>query len=583
MNSLSEQNTIGNSLLLDILNHRAQSQPENSAYIFLQNGETESASLTYGELEARARVIASCLQAYRGERALLLYSPGLEFICGFFACLYAGAIAIPVYPPRRNQKLSRLLCIVDDAQAFLALTTTSILGDIKKFEHRDKLTQLKWIATDNIEANNQEFVPLSITPENLAFLQYTSGSTGKPKGVMVSHGNIIHNQQIIYQAFDHSDASIGVGWLPLFHDMGLIGHVLQPIYGGFPSILMSPLAFLQKPIRWLKAISKYRATTSGGPNFAYDLCLKKIPPEELNNLDLSSWDLAYSGSEPIRAETLEQFGKKFAGCGFDYNAFYPCYGMAETTLFVTGGNKNQKPVIQEFKTGELEQNSVVESENSESGSRMLVGVGFPHDDTKVIIVNPDSLTRCEKGEVGEIWVSGGSVACGYWNRLEETRETFQACLKDTQESPFLRTGDLGFLHEGELFISGRLKDVIIIKGQNHYPQDIELTVEKAHPALRANCGVAFAVEVEREERLVIVQEVERNYLKRLDIQEVKRNITKSVTANHGLQIYHTALIKPGNIPKTSSGKIQRYICKKMFLNNSWNEIEKSSFTYFKYI
>ena len=578
MSFLLEQNTVGNSLLLDILNHRAQSQSENNAYIFLQNGEIESASLTYGQLDAQARTIASCLRAYQGERALLLYPSGLEFITAFLGCLYAGVIAVPIYPPRRNQKLSRLLSIVDDAQAALALTTTSILGDINKFEDKDKLTQLKWIATDNIEVNNQEFIPKSITPENLAFLQYTSGSTGKPKGVMVSHGNIIHNQQIIYQAFDHSEDSIGVGWLPLFHDMGLIGHVLQPIYAGFASIFISPLAFLQKPIRWLKAISKYRATTSGGPNFAYDLCVNKIQPEELNNLDLSSWNLAYSGSEPIRAETLKQFGNKFSDCGFNYNAFYPCYGMAETTLFATGGDKNQKPVIQGFKTGNLKQNSFSKSENSKLENRMLVGVGFPHDNTKVIIVNPKSLTRCEEGEVGEIWVSGGSVASGYWNRLEETRETFQACLKYTQESPFLRTGDLGFLHKGELFISGRLKDVIIIKGQNHYPQDIELTVEKAHPALKANCGVAFAVEVEREERLVVIQEVERNYLKKLDIQEVKRNIAKSVITNHGLQMYRIFLMKPGNIPKTSSGKIQRYICKNMFLDNSWNVIEKLSFT-----
>lgn len=568
MNFLPEKSSITNSSLLDILNHRAQSQPENSAYIFLQNGEIESASLSYRELDARAKAIASCLQPYKGERALFLYPPGLEFISAFFSCLYAGVIAVPVYPPRHNQKLSRLFSIIDDAQAILALTTTSILNDIKKFENSDRLTQLKWIATDNIEANNQEFVQLSITPENLAFLQYTSGSTGKPKGVMVTHGNIIHNQQIIYQAFSHSEHSIGVGWLPLFHDMGLIGHVLQPIYAGFPSILMSPLAFLHKPIRWLKAISKYRATTSGGPNFAYDLCVNKIQPEELSNLDLSSWNLAYSGAEPIRAETLEKFGKKFSGCGFDYNAFYPCYGMAETTLFVTGGNKNQKPVIQGFKTGNLKQNSVVESENLESGNRMLVGVGFSHDNTKVIIVNPESLTCCEEGEIGEIWVSGGSVASGYWNRLEETRETFQACLEDTQEIPFLRTGDLGFLHKGELFISGRLKDVIIIRGRNHYPQDIELTVEKAHSGLRANCGVAFAVEVEGEEKLVVVQEIERSYLRQLNKDEVFTAIQKQVSLEHELQVYAVVLIRTGSIPKTSSGKIKRHACRDAFLENN---------------
>ncbi|MEM9926793.1 MAG: AMP-binding protein, partial [Cyanobacteria bacterium P01_D01_bin.50] len=295
MNFLPEIN-IRNASLLEILTERAQSQPEDCAYIFLQDGETEARSLTYGELDAQARAIALYMQSYEGERALLLYPSGLEFIAAFFGCLYAGVIAVPLYPPRLNQKLSRLFSIVDDADAKVALSTTAILSGIEKRWNSDaRLTKLKWIATDNIKANSQGFVPKSITSESLAFLQYTSGSTGKPKGVMVTHGNIIHNQQVIHQAFGHSEHSIGVGWLPLFHDMGLIGHVLQPIYGGFTSILMPPVAFLLKPICWLKAISKYRATTSGGPNFAYDLCLKKIQSEDLINLDLSSWNLAYSG------------------------------------------------------------------------------------------------------------------------------------------------------------------------------------------------------------------------------------------------------------------------------------------------
>lgn len=560
--------------LLEILSYRAQYQPDKQAYIFLQNGETESGSLTYGELDRQASQIAAHLQSWQGERALLLYPSGLEFITAFFGCLYAGVVAVPVYPLRRNQNLSRLLSIVNDARAKVALTTTLILEDLdRKWEEQPDLAQLKLIATDTLAANFQEFVPKLVIPETLAFLQYTSGSTGTPKGVMVSHGNIMHNQQLIHQAFGHSEKSIGVGWLPLFHDMGLIGHVLQPIYVGFPSILMPPVAFLQKPIYWLKAISKYSGTTSGGPNFAYDLCVKKVQPEQLANLDLSSWDLAFNGAEPIRAETLKQFAEKFAPCGFKYRAFYPCYGMAETTLFTTGGDKNQKPVIQGVKAQDLEQNAVVESEISSPLSRVFVGCGRPDMNTTVIIVNPESLTRCEKGQVGEIWVSGGSVASGYWNRPSATQETFQADLKDTGEGLFLRTGDLGFFSNGELFVTGRLKDVMIIRGCNHYPQDIELTVQKSHPALRPDCGAAFLVEVKDKEQLIIVQEVERSYLRNLDVQEVVGNIFEAVTAQHGLQVYATVLLKTGSIPKTSSGKIQRYTCRTAFLNGSLNVVE----------
>ncbi|NET58427.1 MAG: fatty acyl-AMP ligase [Symploca sp. SIO2E6] len=561
--------------LLAILSHRAQEQPDQQAFIFLKNEETESISLTYRELDKQAKAIAARLQSWQGERALLLYPSELEFITAFFGCLYAGVIAVPGYLPRRNQKLSRLLSIVNDAQAKIALTTASMLADLaQRWEEETELsTQLEWVATDTIAVNLKEFVPQSVTPESLAFLQYTSGSTGTPKGVMVTHGNIIHNQQSIQQAFGHTEQSIFVSWLPLFHDMGLIGHVLQPIYVGCPSVLMPPVAFLQKPVRWLKAISKYRATTSGGPNFAYDLCIKKVKPEQLANIDLSSWALAYSGAEPVRAVTLEQFSKKFAQCGFNYRNFYPCYGMAETTLFTAGGERNQSPVIRGVLTGELEQNSVVESEISSDESRSFVSVGGSHLGTTVMIVNPESLTSCKQGQVGEIWVSGGSVAIGYWRKPQKTQETFHAYLADTGAGPFLRTGDLGFLLNGELFITGRIKDVIIIRGQNHYPQDIELTVEKSHPALRPHCGAAFTVECKGSERLVIVQEVERSYLRKLDVKEVATSICQAVTAEHGLQVYAMVLVKTGSIPKTSSGKIRRQACRSEFINGSLNVVE----------
>jgi acyl-CoA synthetase (AMP-forming)/AMP-acid ligase II/acyl carrier protein len=561
--------------LLDILKLRAQSQPNKQAYIFLQDGETESKSLTYKELDAKARAIAFHLQSFKGERALLLYPSSLEFITAMFGCLYAGVVAVPVYPPRRNHSFSRLSSIINDAQASLALTTTSILNEIEKISINNvQLAQVKCVATDTIEINHQEFVPKPVPLDSLAFLQYTSGSTGTPKGVMVTHENIIHNLHIIQTATCQNENTIGVSWLPLFHDMGLIGHVFSSIYTGCLNILMPSTAFIQKPVRWLKAISKYKATSSGGPNFAYDLCINKIQSEQLTNIDLSSWDLAYSGAEPLRAETLELFIKKFSPCGFDYSAFYPCYGMAENTLFATGVNKNQLPVIHRVKAKDLQHNLVVKSEIHSDDSQDIVGVGYPYIDTKVNIVNPNTLNLCYPGQIGEIWLSGKSVTSGYWNQPLVTQETFHAYVKDTGEGPFLRTGDLGFLWNGELFVTGRIKDVIIIRGCNYYPQDIELSVEKSHEGLQPNSGAAFSVLLE-EEKLVVVQEVERNYLRTLNLSKVVEDIRKAVLEQHSLPVYAVVLIKPGTIPKTSSGKIQRSLCRTKFLENTLEIIEIS--------
>ncbi|MCH2245137.1 MAG: SDR family NAD(P)-dependent oxidoreductase [Crocosphaera sp.] len=560
--------------LVELLITKAKTNANKRIYTFLQNGEDESATLTYRELDRQAKSIAIQLQKYKGERALLLYPSGLEFIAAFFGCLYAGIVAVPAYPPRRNQKLSRLLAVINDSQAKVALTSTSVLADIKKrWQDDSQLRQVRLIDTETItktiQTNVQEFIPESVTPSDLAFLQYTSGSTGTPKGVMVTHENILHNQMLIKQAFGHSVNTVFVGWLPLFHDMGLIGNVLQPFYLGIPSILMPPVAFLMKPIRWLKAISKYMGTTSGGPNFAYDLCVQKIKPEELASLDLSSWDVAFNGAEPIRAETLRRFWEKFSGCGFKYTAFYPCYGMAETTLLATGGVKALKPTIRGVQGKALEKNRVVESEINWAGTRSLVGCGRPYRfDKKVVVVNLETQTRCKKGEVGEIWVSGKSVASGYWNRPDATQETFQAYLADTGEGPFLRTGDLGFKLNGELFITGRLKDVIIIRGRNYYPQDIELTVENCHPALRKNCSATFSAEIEDEERLLIVCEVKRTYLRKLNIDEIVREIRIAVSVENELEVDGVIFLKTGTIPKTSSGKIQRSACKQGFLEDT---------------
>lgn len=571
----SSDNQYKFSTFVELLSYRAQNQPDQKAYIFLHDGETESDKLTYKELDIQARAIATQLQSLgaTGERALLLYQPGLELTAAFFGCLYAGVVAVPAYPPRRNQNLSRLQAIVSDARAAVALTTTSLLGKIEGYAWNPELAQLHWFATDKIASDLAEvWQEPKLSSDTLAFLQYTSGSTGTPKGVMVTHGNLVYNLALIYKCFGHTPNSQGLIWLPPYHDMGLIGGVLQPLYGGFPVTLMAPVDFLQKPFRWLQAISRYKATTSGGPNFAYELCVRKIKPEQLASLDLSSWEVAFTGAEPICAETLSQFAATFEPCGFRREAFYPCYGMAETTLIVSGGLKSALPTVRQVDAAALEQNRVVPTAASQQkGSRAIVGCGHCVD--QVVVVDPESLTPCPDNKVGEIWVSGPSVAQGYWNRPEETLQTFHAYLADTGGGPFLRTGDLGFLQDGELFITGRIKDVIIIRGQNHYPQDIELTVERSHPALRRGCGAAFAVEVKGSERLVVVQEVERSYLRQMNVNEVVGNIRHAVAAEHSLQIYATVLVKTGSIPKTSSGKIQRYACRSGFLSGSLNVVE----------
>ncbi|MBW4457030.1 MAG: AMP-binding protein [Nostoc indistinguendum CM1-VF10] len=557
---------------VDLLRYRALHQPSQLAFTFLQDGETEAGSLTYQKLDRHARVIAAYLQSLdaTGERALLLYPPGLEFITAFFGCLYAGVVAVPAYPPRHNQKMTRLQAIVKDAQATAILTTTSLLANLEsQFAESLGLTTMLWLATDNITSDvASDWQEPSISSDSLAFLQYTSGSTGMPKGVMVSHGNLLHNSALIQEAFRDTPQSIGVSWLPPYHDMGLIGGVLQPLFVGAPIILMSPVAILQKPLRWLQAISRYRATTSGGPNFAYDLACHKITPEQRANLDLSSWEVAFNGAEPVWAQTLEHFAATFEPCGFRARAFYPCYGMAETTLIVSGGVKTTPPTICHVNRASLEKNQVVVAVSEEEDTRALVSCGRSWLDQKIVIVDPESLTPCPDGKVGEIWVSGQSVAQGYWNRPEETKQTFHAYLVDTDEGPFLRSGDLGFLQDGDLFITGRLKDLIIIRGRNHYPQDIELTVEQSHPALRPSCGAAFALEMNGQERLVVVQEVERSYLRQLDVNEVVGAIRQAVSEQHELQVYAVVLLKTASIPKTSSGKIQRHACRIGFLNRS---------------
>ncbi|BAZ51606.1 beta-ketoacyl synthase [Nostoc sp. NIES-4103] len=564
------------STLVDLLCKRALQQQTKVAYTFLVDGETQEVSLTYEALDQKARSLAALLQSMKaiGERVLLLYPPGLEYIAAFFGCLYAGVTAVPLYPPRPNQRMTRLQAIAQDAQATFVLTTKSIANNLaQSCKEQPELAALQCITTDDLTDDYADkWLKPEITSNSLALLQYTSGSTGTPKGVMVSHGNLLHNSQLIQRCFEHTPESKGVIWLPPYHDMGLIGGVIQPLYSGFPVILMSPETFLQKPFRWLKAISRYKATTSGGPNFAYDLCIDKITSEELSLLDLSNWEVAFTGAEPVRAETINQFSTIFKACGFQKNAFYPCYGMAETTLIASGGLKADLPVVQFVKEEIFGQNLVKTTTEQQKNTKAVVSVGRSCFEQKIAIANPETFTKYPDGHIGEIWVTGPSIARGYWRKPQETQQTFNVYLKDTKEGPFLRTGDLGFLLDGELFVTGRIKDMIIIRGQNYYPQDIELTVQKSHSALRLNYGAAFSVEVQSVERLVIVQEVERSYIRQLDIDEIVKAIRQAVSQEYQLQVYAVVLLKTASIPKTSSGKIQRYACRDGFINGSLNVV-----------
>lgn len=568
--------------LVDLVRERASSQGSRLAYRFLQDGESESSSLSYQQIDERARAIAQKLQTYQaaGARILLIFPPGLDFITAFFGCLYAGAIAVPAYPPRRNQSLLRLQAIVDSSGATFALTTSTLLARISKDALQKEVRQsnlcaIHWMAVDAIASDRgASWQQPSIDSQDLAFIQYTSGSTGQPKGVTISHCNVLHNSALIQQSFSTTAEDIGVSWLPPYHDMGLIGCILQPVYIGATTTLMPPLSFLQQPIRWLQAISDRRATTSGGPNFAYDLCRQKVTPAQMETLDLSSWKVAFTGAEPIRAATLDAFAEKFEPCGFRRAAFHPCYGMAETTLIISGSKPRKMPVVLSVETAAIKENKVKESADKAVETQQVVGCGQPLEGVEVAIANPETRTVCPEKEIGEIWVKGESVAKGYWNQAELSKETFDAWLlnEGDRQGPYFRTGDLGFLRSGELFVTGRIKDLMIIRGQNHYPQDIELTVEACHPALRASAGAAFTIEANGEEKLVVVQEVERSHLRKLEAQPVVEEIRAAVARQHGLQAYAIALIKTGSIPKTSSGKIRRHACKSQFLDMTLNTV-----------
>lgn len=569
--------------LIDLLRWRAIHQSQQWAYVYLSNGEAEGTRLSNAGLDRQARAIAAELQKARaiGERALLLYPEGPEFVAAFLGCLYAGLVAVPAPLPnqtRLKQALPKLQALVDDSQSSLVLTHSRNLSQLQE---TGPLSSLQLLATDRI-ADEQASPALAaqwqrpaIGDDTLAYLQYTSGSTSMPKGVMVGHGNLMRHCARIKQAWGYESDSIAATWLPHFHDYGLVDGLIQPLYSGIPCYVMSPVAFFARPLRWLQTISRYEVTHSQGPNFGYDHCVDRIKPEQSTGLDLRSWRTASNGAEPIAIRTIDRFVQAFQPHGFRRDAFYPSYGLAEATLLVSTKQHGRSPVARTVDAEALEQHKVVETPGEYPGKRVrtLVSCGPPIGDTRVVIVDPKTLTPCAPLEIGEIWVASPTMALGYWQRPEETAHTFQATLMPDGEGPFLRTGDVGFMQDGELYLTGRIKEVIIIRGRNHYPQDIELTVVQCHPALRPGYGTAFGLDVDGTERLIVVQEIQRQYLHKVDVGEIVGNIREAVSEHHEIQVHDVLLVKPGSIPKTSSGKIQQSVCRQQFVDGHLKGLE----------
>lgn len=555
---------------VELLQERANRSPTLTAFRFLADGETESESITYAQLDQRARDLAVRLleMGVEGQVVLLVFPAGLDFIVSLFGCLYASAIAVPCHPPRANQSLGRLQAIARNAAARWALTSDEQLADVAQRSRDDlDLSHVRWMAlpaSEGLDASLWKSPP--VTEKSIAFLQYTSGSTGRPKGVMLTHGNLIHNERMIQAAFRHGPETVVAGWLPQFHDMGLIGNVLQPIFMGVPCILMPPMAFMQRPARWLRMVSNYRVTTSGGPNFAYELCVRKVRDDQLEGVDLSSWTLAFSGAEPVRARTLDLFARRFAPHGFRRQAFYPCYGLAEATLFVAGPKPGQPTRLLRVLRRSLEERQVVEASAGHSGEAVetLVGCGRSAISQSISIVDPGRLVLCAHGEVGEIWVSGPSVAAGYWKMPELSANTFEGHLADDPGHSYLRTGDLGVIVDEQLFVCGRLKDLIIIRGRNHAPEDIEWSASLVLNDWGAGSSVAFSVQGDEAERLVLVQEIDRKTLRSAGGHALAARLRRVIAHEHGLQLSDVVFVKLASIPRTSSGKVQRHRCRALY-------------------
>jgi acyl-CoA synthetase (AMP-forming)/AMP-acid ligase II len=557
--------------LSEIVQFHAAHKGDRTAYIYLLDGEEQEVPITFSELDLRARAFAAALQkvASPGERALLLYPSSLEFIISFLGCLYAGIVAVPTTVPHLKRGTPRLRAMVEDAQATIACTDADLFSKIQAvFVEYPAFKQLHWIVNEQVDNSlADEWQDPQTTAEDLCFLQYTSGSTSAPKGVMISNGNLMSTIRDLQLGSMMDEDCAFVSWLPIFHDLGLILGLLTPLYVGSKSVFMSPVSFLEKPVRWLKSITKYKSKLTVAPNFAYDLCVQKVAEEETATLNLGTLQGAGNAAEPVRLETLLAFKEKFGSCGFKSEAVSPSYGLAEATVMVSATVPGEGISYCTLEPEAFKKNMLVFLPDGDPNGHVSVGCGRSHIGADIRIVNPQTCIPCAPDEVGEIWLQSTSVAQGYWGKPEATEATFKAHLADTGEGPFLRTGDMGFIHKGHLHVSGRMKDMVIVQGRNFYPQDIELTVEKAHEGLRPSCGAAFAIDDGEREQVIIVQEVKREFRKNTDDFEKMANaIRMSVAKYHGLRVQAVALIMPSTIHKTTSGKIQRNACRESFLN-----------------
>lgn len=540
--------------------------PDTTAFRHLR-GDNTSSTVTYGALDRSARRIAAALleRVERGDRALLLYQPGLDFVEAFVACLYAGVVPVPMFPPnarRIEQTLPTTRAIADSAGAAIVLCDSQVQDMLRStVSDTSEFCGIPWLATDAVDGDAEASLSFDAGPDDLAFLQFTSGSTSAPRGVMVQHGNLLHNERGIRRAFGHDRFYCrAVGWLPTYHDMGLIGKVLQTAYVGGSTVLMAPSDFLQRPYRWLRTITEHRGTTAGGPNFAYELCTRRLTDEQIETLDLSSWEVAFCGAEPVHHATLERFVERFAPAGFRREALYPCYGLAEGTLMVTGGWLGRGAETHWLRTEALERHRAEMAAPRSLGSSAQVSCGTVIDGQKIAIVDPLTCQRLDPDTIGEIWVQGPSVAAGYWRAPEASEETFRAQLVG-EPGYWLRTGDLGVARAGQLIVTGRRKDLLILHGRNVYPHDVEKTVGSAHAGIYDNSVAAVGLPVEGGERLGLMVGLRRG-----DADEVERAIRQAVAVVHGLSVHRLVLVRPWDIPRTSSGKIQRAVCQRRMLS-----------------
>lgn len=571
---------------VEILRFRAAHQADRPAYIFDLDGRGEEVSVNYGELDQAARRIAAELRARtnRGDRVLLLYPTGRDFVAAFMGCMYAGVVSIPLFPPRANRRGDRLRSVIEDSEARLALTPASGLDEVRRHLEGGRTDGLDVVAAGLEpalggrpawpEGLGGKDPPLALS--DVAYLQYTSGSTSEPKGVMVTHRSLIYNCSYMAEVYGLSSESTAVTWLPHFHDFGLVDGLLSPLFNGFPVVVLSPAQFARRPIAWLEAITRHGATHTGSPNFGYDLCVRKVRPEQRAELTLDSWETAPNGGEPVRTRTLDEFSEYFAPSGFRRRTFFPAFGLAEATLMVTGGRKGDPPTVLHVEGPELERGRVLPLPAGCEKGRALVGCGVAHRDMEVAIVDPQSRRICAEGGVGEIWVGGPTLAAGYWKRPDATEETFRA-FTDDGRGPFLRTGDLGFFHGAELFVGGRLKDMIIIRGGNYYPHDIEWVAEEAHPSLQRGRAAAFAVDSEDGEQLVVAIEMARGHRHAASehLEKIASGIRNAVAEEFEIEVHTVVLLRPATMPMTSSGKIQRHACRNLFLRSELDVVHES--------